>query len=155
MHTTSRRPDAHATSPSAEAQAPAVPLDPHVSSSASEALRPDKELLTAWLLLLLEGGATYGYDLRRELRAHQLEVDAGTVYRRLRRLEKDGWVQSRWMGSVAGPQRRFYRVTPAGRRMLDAITGLIAGIRDTHESFLQAYEQRREGDRAGTAAPDR
>ena len=138
--------------PTADAQAPAAHSEVQADASTAEALRPDRELLTAWLLLLLEGGATYGYDLRRELRAHQLEVDAGTVYRRLRRLEKDGWVQSRWMGSVAGPQRRFYRVTPAGRRMLDAIAGLIAVIRDMHESFLQAYEQRPAADGAAVAA---
>ncbi len=99
-------------------------------------------MLTAWLLLLLDDGATYGYELRRELRAHQLEIDPGTVYRRLRKLESDGWVQSRWMGSVAGPRRRFYRVTPAGRRTLDEIAGLITAVRDTHDSFLRAHEQR-------------
>ena len=154
MHTTAVT-TTPATSQSAQAQARSVQPEAQTTPTTPDVLRPDRELLTAWLLLLLEGGATYGYDLRRELRAHHLEVDAGTVYRRLRRLEKDGWVQSRWMGSVAGPQRRFYRVTPAGRRMLDAIAGLIAVIRDTHESFLQAYEQRREGDQTDTAAPDR
>ena len=156
MHTTSPAPNGHATSPAAEAQVPSVSLDTHASPS-PEALRPDRELLTAWLLLLLDSGATYGYDLRRELRAHQLEVDAGTVYRRLRRLEKDGWVQSRWMGSLAGPQRRFYRVTPSGRRMLDAIAGLIAAIRDSHDAFLQAYAGRDVGAARSAeagAAPD-
>ena len=121
-------------------------------TTAPPALRPDKELLTAWLLLLLDDGATYGYELRRELRAHQLEVDPGTVYRRLRKLESDGWVQSRWMGSVAGPQRRFYRVTPAGRRTLDAIAGLIATVRDTHDSFLQAHAHRRAAHAAEAGA---
>lgn len=104
------------------------------------AVRPDKELLTGWLLLLLEGGATYGYKLRGELDAQRLDIDPGTVYRVLRKLERDGLVQSRWMGSVAGPRRRFYRLTAKGRRLLDDIAGLVRAVRDSHDAFVNAYE---------------
>jgi PadR family transcriptional regulator, regulatory protein PadR len=103
------------------------------------AVRPDKELLTGWLLLLLDRGATYGYKLRRELDAEGLDTDPGTVYRVLRRLERDGLVQSRWMGSVAGPRRRFYRLTAKGRRMLSEIAELITTVRDSHDAFVRAY----------------
>jgi len=95
--------------------------------------------MTAWLLLLLDGGATYGYDLRRELDALQLSIDPAYIYRTLRKLERDGWVQSRWMKSVAGPRRRFYRLTTKGRRNLDEIAGLIAAFRDLNEAFLRAH----------------
>lgn len=105
------------------------------------AVRPDKELLTGWLLLLLERGATYGYKLRGELDAQGLDTDPGTVYRVLRRLERDGLVQSRWMGSVAGPRRRFYRLTPKGRRLLDDIAELITTVRDSHDAFVRAYDE--------------
>ncbi len=103
------------------------------------AVRPDKELLTGWLLLLLDRGATYGYKLRGELDAQGLDTDPGTVYRVLRRLERDGLVQSRWMGSVAGPRRRFYRLTAKGRRLLDDIAELITTVRDSHDAFVRAY----------------
>ncbi len=109
------------------------------SSSPPPAVRPDKELLTGWLLLLLDRGATYGYKLRRELDAEGLDTDPGTVYRILRKLERDGLVQSRWMGSVAGPRRRFYRLTSKGRRLLDDIAVLITTVRDTHDAFVRAY----------------
>ena len=104
-------------------------------------LRPHRELTTAWLLLLLDSGASYGYEMRRELDAHQLSVDPSVVYRTLRKLERDGWVASRWMQSAAGPRRRFYRLTAKGRRSLDEIAALITEIRDLNDMFVQAHER--------------
>lgn len=124
-------------------------------SSTPRPLRPHKEILTAWVLLMLEEGASYGYDLRRELAARQLSTDPAALYRALRKLEHDGWVESRWMKAVAGPRRRFYRLTAKGRRNLDEIAGLIATIRDVHDTFLRSYMERlRARDAAGTADPE-
>ena len=108
--------------------------------SAKPPLRPHKELLVGWLLLHRDAGATYGYDLRRDFDAQRLSPDPPAMYRTLRRLEADKWVQSRWMRSAAGPRRRFYRLTGRGRRNLDEIAKLIAAIHDAHEDYLQAYE---------------
>lgn len=123
---------------------PPFRADPSVGAprapSAQRSLRPHKELLVGWLLLALDAGATYGYDLRRALDALRLSPDPGAVYRMLRRLESDKWVQSRWMSPAAGPRRRFYRLTGRGRRNLDEIARLIAAIRDAHEVYLRAYE---------------
>lgn len=113
---------------------------PSSASTTAQSLRPHKELLAGWLLLHLDAGATYGYDLRREFDAQRLSPDPTAMYRMLRRLEADGWVQSRWMRPRAGPRRRFYRLTTRGRRKLDEIARLIAAIRDSHDSYLQAYE---------------
>ena len=110
--------------------------------SGTAASRPDKDLLTAWMLLLLDEGVGYGYKLRRELEAHGLVVDAGAMYRRLRQLEQDGIVQSRWQRSSSGPQRRAYRLTRKGRGVRDDVAGVIAAARNTHDVFLQAYERR-------------
>lgn len=104
-------------------------------------LRPHKELLTAWLLLLLDTGASYGYELRRELDAHHLVVDPSVLYRALRKLERDGAVQSRWMKSEAGPRRRFYRLTAKGRQELADTSALIAEIRDLNETFVLAHHR--------------
>ena len=97
--------------------------------------------MTAWLLLLLETGASYGYELRRELDAHRLIVDPSVLYRSLRKLERDGWVESRWMKSAAGPRRRFYRLTEKGRRNLDELASLITEIRDLNEMFVLAHDR--------------
>jgi DNA-binding PadR family transcriptional regulator len=107
-------------------------------------LRPHRELLVGWLLLQLDAGATYGYDLRRAFDAQRLSPDPGAMYRMLRQLEADKWVQSRWMNPAAGPRRRFYRLTGRGRRNLDEIARLIAAIRDAHEAYLVAYEHARD-----------
>ena len=113
---------------------------PSSASSSRDALRPHKELLVGWLLLELDAGASYGWELRRVLEAHSLNPDGAALYRMLRRLEGDKWVQSRWMQPAAGPRRRFYRLTARGRRNLDEIARLIEAIRDSHDRYLQAYE---------------
>ncbi len=105
-------------------------------------LRPHKQLVTAWLLLLLDGNATYGYELQRALERHRVAIDSSAVYRTLRRLERNAWVESRWMPARAGPPRRLYRLTAQGRRMLAETAGLIAATRDVHDVFLQAYTRR-------------
>lgn len=96
--------------------------------------------MTAWLLLLLDSGASYGYELRRELDGHRLAVDPSVLYRALRKLERDGAVQSRWMKSDAGPRRRFYRLTAKGRQELDEMSALIAEIRDLNDMFVAAHD---------------
>jgi PadR family transcriptional regulator PadR len=99
--------------------------------------------LTAWLLQLLDERATYGYQLHRELEAHGVSIDAGTMYRSLGKLEEYGWVQSRWMRAVKGPRRRLYRLTPKGRRMLDEIACLIDTIHATYQAFVLPYDTQR------------
>ncbi len=111
------------------------------ASTPSRSLRPHKELMTAWLLLLLDTGASYGYELRRQLRAHDLVVDPSVLYRSLRKLECEGWVESRWMKSASGPRRRFYRLTTKGRRRLSDVAALIAEIRDLNDMFVVAHQQ--------------
>ena len=89
--------------------------------------------------MLLEDDAGYGYDLRRELDARELNIDPSALYRTLRKLERDGWVQSRWMKATTGPRRRLYKLTAAGRRNLDEIALVIKARRDVHDAFLSAH----------------
>ncbi len=107
--------------------------------------------MTAWLLLLLDGGASYGYELRRELAVSELEIDASVLYRALRRLERDGLVESRWTRSASGPRRRLYRLKTNGRRQLDDIAALIVEIRDINDLFVVAHAAalQRRGDGPG------
>ncbi len=113
--------------------------------------RPQKELVTAWLLVLLHDGPTHGYKLCRALRTRRLDIDASAVYRQLRKLEDDGWISSRWMRPLAGPRRRVYRLTRAGERELDELAARIVAVRDFHDEFVEAHEQvcrrRKEGRR--------
>ncbi|HEV2785553.1 MAG TPA: helix-turn-helix transcriptional regulator [Solirubrobacteraceae bacterium] len=107
------------------------------------AVRLERELLAAWLLLLLDGGASYGYGLRRRLERHGIDVEPAGMYRALRQLERDGWLESRWLAPADGPARHFYRLTRRGRRNLDEVARMITRIHDTHDAFVRAYEQSR------------
>ena len=126
-----------------------------IGPTMQRSMRPRKELLVGWLLLQLDGGATYGYDLRRAFDALRLSPDPAAMYRMLRQMEADKWVQSRWVSSAAGPRRRFYRLTGRGRRNLDEIARLIASIRATHDSYLQAYEHAQGRERSDGQAMQR
>lgn len=105
-----------------------------------------KDLRTAWLLLLLHDGASYGYELRRELVARAGQLDPAVMYRSLRDMERNGLITSHWMASQAGPRRRVYDITPAGRRELVQIAAAITGARDAQTAFLSELEQRNGGD---------
>ena len=100
-----------------------------------------RELVAAWLLLLLMRGESYGYDLRRALNDQHVHADAGAMYRLLRTLEADGWLQSGWRTSADGPRRRVYELTSAGRSNVGQLADLITTLRDTHTAFLDAYER--------------
>jgi len=107
----------------------------------SAPVRLERELLSAWLLLVLEGAASYGYGLRRRLERHGIDVEPAAMYRALRQLERDGWLESRWLAPADGPARHFYRLTRRGRRNLDEVAGLITRIHDSHDAFMRAYER--------------
>lgn len=47
-----------------------------------------------------------------------LKVEAGSLYPALERLEKKGWVTSRWEPSPTGREARYYTITTAGRKQL-------------------------------------
>jgi DNA-binding PadR family transcriptional regulator len=100
-----------------------------------------KDLRTAWLLLLLSRGASYGYELRRELRVCATDLDPAVLYRSLRDMEQGGLISSRWMQSQAGPRRRVYDITWAGHDELERIGEKIRSARDAQTTFLQALEQ--------------
>jgi PadR family transcriptional regulator, regulatory protein PadR len=66
--------------------------------------------------------AAHGYDLRREIgeiTGGGLEVDAGGLYRVLRRMEEEGFVTSAWVESESGPQRRDYALTVEGHELAE------------------------------------
>lgn len=59
----------------------------------------------------------YGYTLRKELAALGMEMDEGTLYPLLRRLESQGLLQSEWR-EENNRQKRFYKLSRDGRQIL-------------------------------------
>lgn len=52
-----------------------------------------------------------------------LVVQQGSLYAALHRLTREGWISSEWQDTVHGRRARFYAITPAGRRQLEAEIG--------------------------------
>lgn len=102
--------------------------------------------LEAWLLLLLKGSPSHGYELLERLgqaTGHGVAPDPGTVYRNLRRMEDEGLVTSNWDFSDAGPPRRLYRLTEQGEELLQAWAAEVENYRSRLDRFLSIYSELR------------
>ena len=73
------------------------------------------------------GEAKYGYSLINELADQGLNIDQGTLYPLLRRLEADGLLQSQWNTEGSRP-RRYYVISPAGVGLLQALSDEWRGL---------------------------
>jgi PadR family transcriptional regulator PadR len=83
------------------------------------------ELLQGTLNLLvlqtLQWGEQHGYGISQAIRIgsnHILQVDTGSLYPALHKLEKRGWIQAEWKISENNQRAKYYRLTPAGRKQL-------------------------------------
>lgn len=86
---------------------------------------PEAQMMPGTLEMLilqtLEPGPMYGYGIAKTIRTRSdnvLDVEQGSLYPALIRMERKGWVKSRWGTSESGRQVKFYRLTRAGRREL-------------------------------------
>jgi PadR family transcriptional regulator PadR len=75
-------------------------------------------VVLACLRLLEQPG--YGYGLLEQLGERGFATDTNTLYPRLRRLEKQGYLTSEWNTDEARP-RKFYRTSAAGSRLAAAL----------------------------------
>lgn len=63
----------------------------------------------------------YGVLLRiQQISGGQLEIQQGSLYPALYRLEHQGWIASEWGESENNRKAKFYQLTPAGRKQLRA-----------------------------------
>ena len=62
----------------------------------------------------------YGYALIDELARHGLDIEQGTLYPLLRRLEDQGLIQSEWNVDGSRP-RRYYQISPSGNNVLNGL----------------------------------
>ena len=78
-----------------------------------------KGVLELCVLALLERRDAYGYEIASRL-AQGIEMGEGTVYPLMRRLQSEGLVDTYLVESSAGPSRKYYRLTDAGRARFEA-----------------------------------
>ncbi len=65
--------------------------------------------------------ASYGYNLIQQLAEKGLDIEEGTLYPLLRRLEKQGLLESKWEMGESRP-RKYYQISPAGRQVLSTLS---------------------------------
>jgi transcriptional regulator len=102
----------------------------------------DDEVLkkgTAELLVLaqLEGRARHGYEIGQQIAARAaggISFQPASLYPVLYRLERRGLIAGRWVEKVGQRRRRFYRLTPQGRRVLMA-------QRERWSAFIRAVQK--------------
>ena len=79
--------------------------------------------LALLVLRVLRSGSLHGYAIARRihtLSSDELRIEEGALYPALQRMLLRGWVTSEWGISETNRKVRFYRLTPAGRKELDA-----------------------------------
>ena len=90
------------------------------------------------ILQTLVWGPQHGYGISQAIRSQSseaLQVETGSLYPALHRLEKQGWVKSEWDVSDTNQRAKYYRLTPAGRKQLvrerdrwDQLVAAIGGV---------------------------
>ncbi|MEX2607228.1 MAG: PadR family transcriptional regulator [Kiritimatiellia bacterium] len=94
---------------------PSTPQDPFQNWT----VQARKGLLELWVLRALAASEWYGYDLVNSLISDgSLGITEGTLYPLLSRLRVQGLVSTRLVESSSGPARKYYHLTPAGKRQL-------------------------------------
>jgi PadR family transcriptional regulator PadR len=58
----------------------------------------------------------------QQISGEVLQVQQGSLYPALHRLEQQGWIKAKWAESETGRQAKFYSLTAAGRKQLDSET---------------------------------
>jgi len=84
----------------------------------------------------------YGYTLRKTLAEHGLEIDEGTLYPLLRRLETQGLLVSEWREEEKR-KKRFYLLSSGGAEVLDQ---LLAEWRSIDKSIHEVLKEQGHGD---------
>ena len=79
--------------------------------------------LNLLILRVLRSGPTHGYAIAQRIHALSsdvLRVEEGALYPALQRILLKGWVTSEWGTSETNRKVRFYKLTPVGRKQLEA-----------------------------------
>ena len=73
------------------------------------------------ILQTLQWGAQHGYGISQAIRASSgevLQVETGSLYPALHRLERQRWVESEWRQTESNQRAKYYRITAAGKKQL-------------------------------------
>ena len=104
---------------------------------------PSNEMPSGALMLLilrvLRGGPLHGYAIAQRihvLSSEILRVEEGALYPTLQKILLKGWATSEWGISDTNRKVRYYRLTPAGRKQLDAQLAAYERLHQAIQSVL-------------------
>jgi PadR family transcriptional regulator, regulatory protein PadR len=86
----------------------------------SELLQGTLDLL---VLRVLNGGALHGFGIAQRIHVlsnQSLELQEGSLYPALYRMERKGWIKAEWGISDQNRKAKFYALTSSGRKQLQA-----------------------------------
>ena len=99
-----------------------------------------KGCLELAILAAISQKRAYGLDLIERLERSGVVVTEGTIYPLLSRLREEGLLKSEWEESISGHPRRYYSLTPSGRRraeaMAEAWDRLVASIEELTKQLV-------------------
>jgi PadR family transcriptional regulator PadR len=100
--------------------------------------------LALMILKTLDGlGTLHGYGIARrieQISGNQIELNQGTLYPALLKLEQIGWITSKWGVSENNRRARYYSISRAGRKQLTAEAANWSRATDIIERFLKPLE---------------
>jgi len=73
------------------------------------------------VLQTLQWGPQHGYGISQSIRVRSgevLQVETGSLYPALHRLERQGWVRSEWKQTESNQRAKYYRITAVGKKQL-------------------------------------
>jgi PadR family transcriptional regulator, regulatory protein PadR len=96
--------------------------------------------LVLLILRVLRSGALHGYAIAQKihlLSSEVLHVEEGSLYPALQKILLKGWVTAEWGISETNRKVRFYRLTPAGRKQLEAGLSEYDRVNEAIQSVLR------------------
>ena len=101
-----------------------------VSTVDTMARQPVPDLLPGTLDMLilrtLQAGSMHGWAISeriQQISQDVLQINQGSLYPALHRLEHQGWIEAEWAVSELGRRAKYYQLTPSGRRQLAVEAG--------------------------------
>jgi PadR family transcriptional regulator PadR len=88
------------------------------------------------ILSILAEQPLYGFEIAKQIGERTggaLKFTLASLYPLLYDMEKHGWLEARWQANRAGRDRRYYRLTPAGKKQL-------APLKEEWRTFFHALD---------------
>ncbi|HVC90260.1 MAG TPA: PadR family transcriptional regulator [Acidobacteriaceae bacterium] len=97
------------------------------------------------ILQTLQWGPQHGYGLVQAIRLQSgdvLQIETGSLYPALHRLERQGWVSAAWRQTESNQRAKYYRITAAGKKQLASDLDKWQQISAAIGSILQSGPER-------------